>query len=215
MLIVTIFPIQPLPHPRGQRTGPPAPCSFIGAWLYSTSRRQAIPDRPQSHWRNERHAPRQHRRHQANQVLRRRGRRSCQSFNRIIGSRVRDANLTVMKAWAVYSPTMSFSSTRSATRSFSRSGPGRSTHHGLDNAVLLEFFTIIWAPLRAPGQTPPAQPDGAILTGRRRTGLHHILDEEDEIHATDGVATDSQPDARPCGKFQQSRSFSYAAINRR
>ena len=57
VLIVTIFPIHPLPHPRGQCTGTITLTHHRSVAIY-TSRRQTLPDCPQSHWRNECHASR-------------------------------------------------------------------------------------------------------------------------------------------------------------
>ena len=59
-------------------------------------------------------------------------------------------------------------------------------HHGLDNAVLLEFFTIIWAlyePLGRLHQLNQMAQSSRAAAER----VFNILDEEDEIHATDGA----------------------------
>jgi len=107
------------------------------------------------------------------------------SFNES-SSRVRDANLTVMKAWAVYSPIMSFFNSLGYALVLAV-GAWQIYYHGLDNAILLEFFTIIWAlyePLGRLHQLNQMTQSSRAAAER----VFNILDEEDEIHATDGVA---------------------------
>lgn len=106
------------------------------------------------------------------------------SFNKS-SSQVRDANLTVMKAWAIYSPTMSFFNSIGYTLVLAI-GAWQIYHHGLDNAVLLEFFTIIWAlyePLGRLHQLNQMAQSSKAAAER----VFNILDEEDEIHATNGI----------------------------
>lgn len=106
------------------------------------------------------------------------------SFNQS-SSRVRDANLTVMKAWAIYSPAMSFFNSIGYTLVLGV-GAWQIYHRGLDNAVLLEFFTIIWAlyePLGRLHQLNQMTQSSRAAAER----VFKILDEEDEIHATEGV----------------------------
>ena len=121
-------------------------------------------------------------------------------------AQVRDANLTVMKAWAIYSPTMSFFNSIGYTLVLAI-GAWQIYHHGLDNAVLLEFFTIIWAlyePLGRLHQLNQMAQSSRAAAERVFT----ILDEEDEIHATDGA--DLPQPTRGHVKFQN-LSFSYSA----
>lgn len=106
------------------------------------------------------------------------------SFNQS-SSRVRDANLTVMKAWAIYSPAMSFFNSIGYTLVLAV-GAWQIYHHGLDNAVLLEFFTIIWAlyePLGRLHQLNQMAQSSRAAAER----VFNILDEEDEVHASEGV----------------------------
>ncbi len=106
------------------------------------------------------------------------------SFNRS-SSKVRDANLIVMKAWAVYSPSMSFVNSIGYTLVLGV-GAWQIHYHGLNNAVLLEFFTIIWAlydPLGRLHQLNQMTQSSRAAAERVFT----ILDEDDEIHASDGV----------------------------
>ena len=106
------------------------------------------------------------------------------SFNES-SSRVRDANLTVMKAWAIYAPSMSFFNSIGYTLVLAV-GAWQIYYHGLDNAVLLEFFTIIWALYDPLGRLHQLnQMTQASRAAAER--VFKILDEEDEIHATDGT----------------------------
>lgn len=106
------------------------------------------------------------------------------SFNETSG-RVRDANLTVMKAWALYSPSMSFFNSIGYTLVL---GVGAwEIHNGrMGSDVLLEFFTIIWAlydPITRLHQLNQMTQSSRAAAERVFT----ILDEDDEIHATDGA----------------------------
>ncbi|MBK1829174.1 ABC transporter ATP-binding protein [Verrucomicrobiaceae bacterium R5-34] len=105
------------------------------------------------------------------------------SFNETSG-RVRDANLTVMKAWALYSPSMSFFNSIGYTLVL---GVGAwEIHNGrMGSDVLLEFFTIIWAlydPITRLHQLNQMTQSSRAAAERVFT----ILDEDDEVHATDG-----------------------------
>jgi ATP-binding cassette subfamily B protein len=126
------------------------------------------------------------------------------SFNKS-SSQVRDANLTVMKAWAIYSPTMSFFNSIGYTLVLAV-GAWQIYHHGLDNAVLLEFFTIIWAlyePLGRLHQLNQMAQSSRAAAER----VFNILDEDDEIHATDGI--DLPTPTKGHVKFKN-LTFSYA-----
>ncbi len=106
------------------------------------------------------------------------------SFNESSG-KVRDANLIVMKAWAIYSPSMSFFNSIGYALVLGV-GAWQIHYNGLDNAVLLEFFTIIWAlydPLGRLHQLNQMTQSSRAAAERVFT----ILDEDNEIHATDGV----------------------------
>lgn len=106
------------------------------------------------------------------------------SFNKS-SAKVRDANLTVMKAWALYSPSMSFFNSIGYTLVLGV-GAWQIYHHGLNDTVLLEFFTIIWAlyePLGRLHQLNQMTQSSRAAAER----VFNILDEESEIHATDGV----------------------------
>lgn len=106
------------------------------------------------------------------------------SFNQS-SSRVRDANLTVMKAWAIYSPSMSFLNSIGYTLVLAV-GAWQIHQNGLDNSVLLEFFTIIWAlyePLGRLHQLNQMAQSSRAAAER----VFKILDEDDEVHATEGV----------------------------
>lgn len=106
------------------------------------------------------------------------------SFNQS-SSRVRDANLTVMKAWAIYSPSMSFLNSIGYTLVLAM-GAWQIHQNGLDNSVLLEFFTIIWAlyePLGRLHQLNQMAQSSRAAAER----VFKILDEDDEVHATEGV----------------------------
>jgi len=105
------------------------------------------------------------------------------SFNET-SSRVRDANLTVMKAWALYSPSMSFFNSIGYTLVL---GVGAwEIHNGrMGSDVLLEFFTIIWAlydPITRLHQLNQMTQSSRAAAER----VFAILDEDDEVHATDG-----------------------------
>ena len=106
------------------------------------------------------------------------------SFNQS-SSRVHDANLTVMKAWAIYSPSMSFLNSIGYTLVLAV-GAWQIHQNGLDNSVLLEFFTIIWAlyePLGRLHQLNQMAQSSRAAAER----VFKILDEDDEVHATEGV----------------------------
>ncbi|MBT8036325.1 MAG: ABC transporter ATP-binding protein/permease [Verrucomicrobiae bacterium] len=106
------------------------------------------------------------------------------SFNQS-SSKVRDANLTVMKAWALYSPSMSFANSIGYALVLGV-GAWQIYYHGLDHAVLLEFFTIIWAlyePLGRLHQLNQMTQSSRAAAER----VFSILDEEDEIHTSDGA----------------------------
>ena len=111
------------------------------------------------------------------------------SFNES-SSRVRDANLSVMKAWAIYSPSMSFFNSIGYALVLGV-GAWQIYHHGLDNAVLLEFFTIIWALYEPLGRLHQLN-QMAQASRAAAERVFNILDEEDEIHAIDGIEL-SQP----------------------
>ena len=99
---------------------------------------------------------------------------------------VREANLTVMKAWALYSPSMSFFNSIGYTLVL-WVGAYHIYHHGLDDAVLLEFFTIIWAlyePLGKLHQLNQMSQSSKAAAER----VFAILDEDDEIHSNHGVS---------------------------
>lgn len=126
------------------------------------------------------------------------------SFNRS-SSQVRDANLTVMKAWAVYSPAMSFCNSIGYTLVLAV-GAWQIYHNGLNNSVLLEFFTIIWAlyePLGRLHQLNQMAQSSRAAAER----VFRILDKEEEIHATDGA--DLPHPVRGQVEFKN-LSFSYA-----
>ncbi|NWK56435.1 ABC transporter ATP-binding protein [Verrucomicrobiaceae bacterium N1E253] len=106
------------------------------------------------------------------------------SFNQA-SAKVSDANMQVMKAWAVYSPSMSFFNSIGYALVL---GVGAwQIHNGhLDRAVLLQFFTIIWAlyePLGRLHQLNQMSQSSKAAAERVFT----ILDEENEIHATEGA----------------------------
>jgi len=126
------------------------------------------------------------------------------SFNRS-SSQVRDANLTVMKAWAVYSPAMSFCNSIGYTLVLAV-GAWQIYYHGLNNSVLLEFFTIIWAlyePLGRLHQLNQMAQSSRAAAER----VFRILDKEEEIHATDGA---DLPDPVRGSVAFKDLSFSYA-----
>lgn len=105
------------------------------------------------------------------------------SFN-AASARVRDANLVVMKAWAVYSPAMSFLNSVGYTLVL---GIGAwQIHQGnFGKDILLEFFTIIWAlyePLGRLHQLNQMTQSSRAAAER----VFSILDEEIEVNATSG-----------------------------
>lgn len=106
------------------------------------------------------------------------------SFNNA-SQQVSDANLAVMKAWAMYSPSMSFFNSIGYTLVLIV-GAWQIYHGNLGQDVLLEFFTIIWAlyePLGRLHQLNQMSQSSRAAAERVFT----ILDEEDEVHATDGA----------------------------
>ncbi|MGJ8677515.1 MAG: ABC transporter ATP-binding protein [Akkermansiaceae bacterium] len=106
------------------------------------------------------------------------------SFN-ISSSKVSNANMVVMKAWALYSSGMSFCNSVGYTLVLGV-GAWQIHHHGLDNAVLLEFFTIIWALYEPLGKLHQLN---QMAQGSRAAAerVFTILDEDDEVHATEGA----------------------------
>lgn len=106
------------------------------------------------------------------------------SFNQA-SNKVSQANLAVMKAWALYSPSMSFFNSIGYTLVLAV-GAWEIYHGRLGQDVLLEFFTIIWAlyePLSRLHQLNQMTQSSRAAAER----VFVILDEDDEIHATDGV----------------------------
>lgn len=100
-------------------------------------------------------------------------------------AKVRDANLKVMKAWALYSPSMSFFNSIGYALVL---GVGAwEIHHGrMGSDVLLEFFTIIWAlyePMTRLHQLNQMTQSSRAAAERVFT----ILDEENEPHAHGGT----------------------------
>ena len=98
--------------------------------------------------------------------------------------KVSHTNLAVMKAWAVYSPSMSFFNSMGYTLVLGV-GAWEIYHGRLGQDVLLEFFTIIWAlyePLGRLHQLNQMTQSSRAAAERVFT----ILDEDNEIHATDG-----------------------------
>jgi len=105
------------------------------------------------------------------------------SFNET-SSKVSKANITVMRAWAIYSPSMSFFNSIGYTLVL---GVGAwEIHNGrLGSDVLLEFFTIIWALYEPLGRLHQLNQ----MTQSSRAAAERvfaILDEDNEIHAKDG-----------------------------
>jgi ABC-type multidrug transport system fused ATPase/permease subunit len=106
------------------------------------------------------------------------------SFNKA-SAKVSTANLAVMKAWALYSPSMSFFNSIGYTLVLTV-GAWEIYHGRLGQDVLLEFFTIIWAlyePLTRLHQLNQMTQSSRAAAER----VFAILDEDNEIHATDGV----------------------------
>ena len=106
------------------------------------------------------------------------------SFN-AASKKVSDANLAVMKAWALYSPSMSFFNSIGYTLVLAV-GASEIYHGRLGSDILLEFFTIIWAlyePLGRLHQLNQMTQSSRAAAERVFT----ILDEENEIHATSGT----------------------------
>lgn len=106
------------------------------------------------------------------------------SFNES-SAKVSRANLAVMRAWAIYSPSMSFFNSIGYTLVLSV-GAWEIYHGRLGQDVLLEFFTIIWAlyePLGRLHQLNQMAQSSRAAAERVFT----ILDEDDEIHAADGA----------------------------
>ena len=106
------------------------------------------------------------------------------SFNES-SAQVRDANLVVMKAWALYSPTMSFFNSIGYTLVLGV-GAWQIYEGNFGKDVLLEFFTIIWAlyePLGRLHQLNQMTQSSRAAAERVFT----ILDEDIEVHATNGT----------------------------
>ncbi|MCP5534966.1 MAG: ABC transporter ATP-binding protein [Akkermansiaceae bacterium] len=100
-------------------------------------------------------------------------------------ARVRDANLVVMKAWALYAPAMSFFNSIGYTLVLGV-GAWQIYHGHLNIDVLLEFFTIIWALYEPLGRLHQLNQ----MTQSSRAAAERvfaILDEEIEVNATTGV----------------------------
>lgn len=107
------------------------------------------------------------------------------SFNKS-SSRLRDANLVVMKAWALYSPSMSFAN--SIGYSLVLAVGAIQIHQGnFGSDVLLEFFTIIWALYEPLGRLHQLN---QMTQSSRAAGerVFAILDKEPEIHIDEGEA---------------------------
>jgi len=106
------------------------------------------------------------------------------NFNKA-SSKVRKTTLAVMKAWAVYSPSMSFFNSIGYTMVLGV-GSWEIYHGRLGQDVLLEFFTVIWAlyePLTRLHQLNQMTQSSRAAAER----VFAILDEEDEIHASSGI----------------------------
>ena len=106
------------------------------------------------------------------------------SFNQA-STKVSQANLAVMKAWAVYSPSMSFFNSIGYTLVLAV-GAWEIYHGRLGQDILLEFFTIIWALYEPLGRLHQLNQ----MTQSSRAAAERvfiILDEDNEINATDGV----------------------------
>ncbi|MFK7909843.1 MAG: ABC transporter ATP-binding protein [Akkermansiaceae bacterium] len=106
------------------------------------------------------------------------------NFNESSG-KVRDANLVVMKAWALYSPSMSFFNSIGYALILGV-GAWHIYNGNLKIDVLLEFFTIIWAlyePLGRLHQLNQMTQSSRAAAERVFT----ILDEDIEVNATDGA----------------------------
>ena len=106
------------------------------------------------------------------------------SFNKASG-RVRDANLVVMKAWALYSPAMSFFNSIGYALVLGV-GAWQIYEGNFGKDVLLEFFTIIWALYEPLGRLHQLNQ----MTQSSRAAAERvfaILDEDIEVHADSGV----------------------------
>ena len=106
------------------------------------------------------------------------------SFNQA-STKVSKANLAVMKAWAVYSPSMSFFNSIGYTLVLGV-GAWEIYHGRLGQDILLEFFTIIWALYEPLGRLHQLNQ----MTQSSRAAAERvfaILDEENEVNATDGA----------------------------
>ena len=105
-------------------------------------------------------------------------------------TKVRKAQLRVMRAWAIYSPSMSFANSLGYAAVL---GVGAwriiEGHIGLE--VYISFFTIIWAlydPISRLHQLNQMA-QSSIAAGNR---VFEILDEENETHSLDGKKIDPQ-----------------------
>lgn len=105
------------------------------------------------------------------------------SFNKA-SKLVNRANMAVMKAWAVYSPSMSFFNSIGYTLVLIV-GAWEIYHGRLGQDVLLEFFTIIWALYEPMGRLHQLN-QMAQSSRAAAERVFTILDEDDEIHASDG-----------------------------
>ena len=103
--------------------------------------------------------------------------------------KVRKANLTVMKAWAMYSPGMSFFNSIGYTLVL---GVGAwEIHHGrIDSGILIQFLTIIWA-LYEPMSRLHQLNQMAQSSRAAAERVFNILDEDNEVHSKDGVKLQS------------------------
>lgn len=99
-------------------------------------------------------------------------------------TKVRKASLKVMRAWAIYSPSMQFANSLGYTAVLGV-GAWRITQGAIGIDVYLAFFVIIWALYEPVGRLHQLNQmaQSSIAAAER---VFAILDEDDEVHSTDG-----------------------------
>lgn len=107
-------------------------------------------------------------------------------FNRL-SQKVRITTLKVMRAWAIYSPSMSFANSIGYTLVLGVGGYRIITQDSIDVSIYLSFFTILWALYDPIGRLH--QLNQMVLSSKAAAErVFDVLDTDGEEHMTSGAS---------------------------
>lgn len=103
-----------------------------------------------------------------------------------LSEKVRSATLKVMRAWAIYNPSMSFVNSLGYTLVLGVGGYRIITQDTIDVSIYLSFFTILWALYEPIGRLHQLN-QMALSSKAAAERVFDILDSDDEIHMDTGA----------------------------